>query len=66
MSVRIFIGAGLFALGYFLGKEIGRTEPIRDRLRLAAEGKSEETPTELKSGRQAEREVSSGRHPAAG
>jgi hypothetical protein len=63
MGVRIFIGAGLFALGYFLGREIGRTEPIRDRLRLAAEG--EGTPTELKSGRQAELEVSSRRHPAA-
>jgi hypothetical protein len=66
MSVRIFIGAGLFALGYLLGKEIGRTESIRGRLRLASEGKGEGMPTELKSGRQSGLEVSSERHPAAG
>lgn len=37
MIVRIFIGAGLFALGYFVGKEMGRAESIRDQLSWAAE-----------------------------
>ena len=38
MIVRVIIGVGLFALGYLVGKEIGRTESIREQLRLAAEG----------------------------
>jgi hypothetical protein len=33
MVVRILIGVGLFALGYFMGKEMGRAESIRDQLR---------------------------------
>ena len=37
MIVRIFVGAGLFALGYFVGKEMGRAEYIRDQLRWASE-----------------------------
>ena len=37
MIVRIFIGAGLFALGYFVGKEMGRAESIRDQLSWAAD-----------------------------
>ncbi|MCG6859938.1 MAG: hypothetical protein LJE70_01425 [Chromatiaceae bacterium] len=37
MIVRVVIGAGLFALGYFLGKEIGRTESVRDELEWAAD-----------------------------
>jgi len=37
MVVRIFIGIGLFALGYFVGKEIGRAESIRDQLRGATD-----------------------------
>jgi hypothetical protein len=65
MIARIFIGTGLFALGFFLGKEIGRTEPIRDKLRHAAGGWGEGMPTELKSGHQADFQVSSGRHLAA-
>jgi hypothetical protein len=63
MIARIFIGAGLFALGFFLGKEIGRTEPIRDKLRRAAGGGGEGMPTELKSGHQADFQVSPARHP---
>ena len=35
MLVRIATGVGLFALGFFLGREIGRTEPIREELRHA-------------------------------
>ena len=37
MIVRLFVGAGLFALGYFVGKEMGRAEYIRDQLRWARE-----------------------------
>ena len=37
MIVRLVMGAGLFALGYFLGKEIGRAEAIRDQLRWDSE-----------------------------
>jgi hypothetical protein len=33
MVLRILIGIGLFALGYFMGKEMGRAESIRDQLR---------------------------------
>lgn len=32
MLVRLIIGAGLFAAGYYLGREIGRHEPLRREL----------------------------------
>jgi hypothetical protein len=51
MIIRVFIGVGLFALGYFVGKEIGRTESIRDELRRAAE-EDDQAPRELLSGRE--------------
>lgn len=38
MIARIVLGIGLFALGYFVGKEIGRAESIRDQLRGAVDG----------------------------
>ncbi len=41
--IRLLMGAGLFALGYYVGREIGRLESIRDemrRLREAREGGS--------------------------
>lgn len=37
MIVRLFLGAGLFALGYFVGKEVGRAESVREELRRARE-----------------------------
>jgi len=52
MIARIFLGAGLFVLGYLVGKEIGRTEAVRDQLRRAA-ADDDRLPTELQSGRQA-------------
>ncbi len=27
------VGAGLLALGYFVGREVGRLEPVREELR---------------------------------
>jgi hypothetical protein len=35
MLTRIVAGLGLFALGYYLGKEVGRTEPVREELEAA-------------------------------
>ena len=35
MLFRLIAGAGLFAFGYYLGKQIGRMEPIRDELEQA-------------------------------
>jgi hypothetical protein len=35
--VRIVIGAGLFVFGYLLGREVGRTESIREGLKKAQE-----------------------------
>jgi len=35
MIFRILFSASLFALGYYIGKEIGRTEPIRNSLEKA-------------------------------
>ncbi|MFM1892291.1 MAG: hypothetical protein RLZ44_1368 [Pseudomonadota bacterium] len=29
---RLLVGTGLFALGYYLGKEVERTRPVRDEL----------------------------------
>ena len=33
MVFRFLIGAGLLALGYYVGREIGRTEHVREELR---------------------------------
>ncbi|MCU0833638.1 MAG: hypothetical protein MUC77_04255 [Chromatiaceae bacterium] len=38
MIVRLVLGVGLFALGYYLGREVGRAEPVREALRSAREG----------------------------
>ena len=38
MLARLVVGAGLFALGYYLGKEVGRMAPVRDELRRARNG----------------------------
>ncbi len=35
MIFRILVGAGLLALGYYVGREIGRTESVREELRKA-------------------------------
>ena len=39
MVYRLVIGVSLFALGYYLGREVGRTEPIREKLRRARSAK---------------------------
>jgi hypothetical protein len=35
--IRLLIGAGLFALGYYVGREIGRLESIREEMRRLRE-----------------------------
>ncbi|MCG6969435.1 MAG: hypothetical protein LJE85_06685 [Gammaproteobacteria bacterium] len=37
MIVRVLTGAALVLLGYYIGREIGRTEPIRKELEEARE-----------------------------
>jgi hypothetical protein len=44
MLLRILTGVGLFALGYYLGKEVARTEGVRADLEAArGEGETAET-----------------------
>jgi hypothetical protein len=44
MILRILTGVGLFALGYYLGKEVARTESVRADLEAArGEGEASET-----------------------
>ena len=44
MIFRLLAGVGLLALGYYVGREVGRAEPIREELRKTREEKpSEET-----------------------
>jgi hypothetical protein len=37
MIVRLLTSAGLLALGYYIGREVGRTEYVREELRRARE-----------------------------
>jgi hypothetical protein len=37
MIYRLFINLGLFALGYYLGREVGRTESVREHMRQVRE-----------------------------
>jgi hypothetical protein len=37
MIYRLIINLGLFALGYYLGREVGRTESVRERMRQVRE-----------------------------
>jgi hypothetical protein len=40
--VRLLVGAGLFALGYYLGREVGRHEPILEELEQARRRRAQE------------------------
>ena len=35
--LRLLLGLGLFALGYYVGREIGRLESLREEMRKARE-----------------------------
>lgn len=43
MWLRLLVGAGLFALGYYLGKEVERTRPVREELDRARTGAEDDT-----------------------
>jgi hypothetical protein len=50
MFVRVFIGVGLLALGYFVGREVGRTESVREELERRRAGAGTEQPDQGDSG----------------
>ena len=33
LFLRVLVASGLLLLGYYVGREIGRTEPVREELR---------------------------------
>lgn len=37
MWLRLITGAGLLALGYYVGKQVGQMQPVRDELKRARE-----------------------------
>jgi hypothetical protein len=37
MISRLFVSLGLFALGYYVGREVGRTEAVREQMRQVRE-----------------------------
>ena len=43
MVVRVIVSLGLLALGYYVGREIGRAEPIRKDLKDLRDAASRET-----------------------
>jgi len=46
MLMRLIVGAGLFAFGYYLGKQVGMTEPLRADLARAREQEETDPVTE--------------------
>ena len=46
MIIRVLTGAALLLLGYYIGREVGRTEPIRKELEEAR--KNDKKPTKEK------------------
>lgn len=42
MLARLIVGGGLFVLGYLLGKEVGRVQPVRDELQRAREAAADD------------------------
>jgi len=54
MLLRLLTGAGLLALGYYVGKQVGRTEPIREELARARPGTIVDAEPDPDSDRQGE------------
>ncbi|MEA3292094.1 MAG: hypothetical protein U9Q71_07325 [Pseudomonadota bacterium] len=46
MLLRLIMGTGLIAFGYYMGREVGRTEPIREELKRVRENGEIEAPHE--------------------
>jgi len=40
MFFRLVAGAGLFALGYYVGREVGRMDPIIEELKRARDARA--------------------------
>ena len=40
MFLRLIAGAGLFALGYYVGREVGRMDPIIEELKRARDNRA--------------------------
>ena len=38
--IRLLMGAGLFGLGYYVGREVGRLESLRDEMRRLREAEA--------------------------
>jgi len=47
MLLRLLAGAGLFAFGYYLGKQVGMTEPLREELARAREKDTQRQASEI-------------------
>ena len=45
MLLRLITGAGLLALGYYVGKQVGRMDPIREDLERLRDERSADTET---------------------
>ncbi len=46
MLLRLLVGTGLFAFGYYLGKQVGMTEPIREELARTRDKDAAQPPRE--------------------
>jgi hypothetical protein len=40
MFLRLIAGAGLFAIGYYVGREVGRMDPIIEELKRARDARA--------------------------
>ena len=58
MFLRVITGIGLFAFGYYIGKQVGRMEPINEELahtrdqRSTDDGEAQDAPTPQEPGAQ--------------
>jgi hypothetical protein len=50
MLFRMLVGAGLFVSGYYLGKQIGRTESVREDLERARAARPDDHRAERDAG----------------
>jgi hypothetical protein len=48
MLLRLIAGIGLVAFGYYIGRQVGRMEPIREELQRAREAQAEDTDSDRK------------------
>lgn len=51
MFLRVILASGLLLLGYYVGREIGRTETVREELRRRRDRRAAEKPADYREGR---------------